>query len=103
MTTPNIHLAYDVDWDTFSSAFVHYIEEGLSPSASLRKLESAETKYAVNPENIISLLMKAYPGLMPQGMHDWLYENHFPERTDLLSDEEFDSEIAKKVKGLADQ
>ena len=79
--------------------FVKSIEAGLSPSESLRKLISDYPKLVNSSEDwlTIKLLRAAYPDIELQNIGGWLYENHYPERIDLLSDKEFDERIFNLV------
>ncbi len=93
----NIHLAYDSEWESICKDFKMLSDSGATPSESLRKVIAKHDNYIINQDVTLSLLMSTYD-IMPQGVIDWLHENQYPNRVDLLSDAEFDKKIDELIK-----
>ncbi|MBX2808140.1 MAG: hypothetical protein KTR20_05855 [Cellvibrionaceae bacterium] len=73
--------------------FVFHILNKKSPAQALRQLMQEHRLATIDDGVIVDLLKAVYPGIVLFSLGSWLYENHYPERTDLASDEDFDQQI----------
>ncbi|MGH1486968.1 MAG: hypothetical protein ACRBCI_12170 [Cellvibrionaceae bacterium] len=104
---PKPYLAHDADLnqtvDALKNSFLEYLSNGLTPSGAIRTLIEQYPQITIINSGedwlIVELLKAAYPDMERQGIGAWLYENHYPERVDLVSDGMFD----QKILALAEQ
>ncbi|MBX2807182.1 MAG: hypothetical protein KTR20_00990 [Cellvibrionaceae bacterium] len=73
--------------------FVLHILGKKTPSQALHQLMAEHQLATIDDGVIIDLLKAVYPGIVLFSLGSWLYENHYPQRTDLVSDEDFDEQI----------
>ncbi len=83
--------------DSFRSDFAASIKKGVTPSKSLRLLMAQYSLKNIEPTVVYDLILAGYPGLEFYNISGWVYENHYPERTDLISDLDFDKAILEQV------
>ncbi len=79
------------------SEFKALVDSGSSASSALRNVMSIHDLKDIHSTVIRNMLREAYPDIDLQGVGGWLFEKHYPERTDLASDEDFDMKIKELV------
>ncbi len=81
--------------------FVQFINDGLSPSQALRKIMNAHDLKRIDPTVVYDLIVAGYPNVMFFNIAGQVADNCYPEKTEYMSDKEFDEMILEQIEDQA--